>query len=416
MAMTGGPLPAATSSTRLRAVVVANRLPYPLDDGWKRRAFHMVEGIATRFDTTLLCFDTSPRHVAAARDALGPQVVLEPVPAPRAYSIPKLVLGTVTEDPVHVWNQRSRAMRSALQALQREGPLHVAVFESSFVYPLQSVLAADCTTVIDCHNVDTVTFQRYASSMGRGPRRWYAALTARKLARFESSAYADADVVWVCSESDRAAARRLAPRDDYVLVPNGVDTTGFRAPAAPAEDRARLVFVGRLDYFPNVDGLRWFVRDVWPVLRSRCPDLELEVVGSGAPSEVAKLVGPHDGIRLLGRVDDVRDVLAAASVVIVPLRVGGGTRLKILEAMSMGCPVVSTTIGAEGLDVVEGRDLVLADDPTDFARSVAVLLNDRVRRESLGIAGRRLVAARYDWKAITQAAVTDLERRCRREP
>jgi glycosyltransferase involved in cell wall biosynthesis len=182
-------------------------------------------------------------------------------------------------------------------------------------------------------------------------------------------------------------------------VPNGVDTGYFQPDdSPPAADR--VLFFGRLDYYPNIDGLEFFVRDILPVLKRRRPGIELHIVGSGSTAGIESFVAADPAVRVIGRVADLRGALRSASVVVVPLRVGGGTRLKVLEALSMARPVVSTTIGAEGIDVRSGEHLVLADGADAFATAVADLLDDPAAALAIGRDGRRLVTARYDWSRI----------------
>jgi glycosyltransferase involved in cell wall biosynthesis len=174
-----------------------------------------------------------------------------------------------------------------------------------------------------------------------------------------------------------------------------VDTDHFRPVASPRN--RSLVFTGAMDYPPNVDAVLWFCREVWPIVRRRDPALRLEVVGRTPDARVRALNG-EAGVRVTGEVSDVRIHLAQSSVVVVPLRAGAGTRLKILEAMAMGCPVVSTTLGAEGLDVEDGSDILLADTPTAFAGAIESLLQSPATASRLGDAGRRLAVGRYDWQ------------------
>ncbi len=383
---------------RERALVIANRLPWPLDDGWKQRAFHVAQGVAARMETTLLTFDTNPAGRVEAAEALGGPVNIVTVPAPRAYTPAKLAAGILTRTPVHVWNQKSPDMQRALQGIVRELNPALCVFESSFVYPLAEELPASCTRVIDCHNIDTLTFSRYAKTLPPGPRRWYAARTARNLARFEASAMASADAVWVCSEADREMARGLHPGDNYAVVPNGVDTQHFQPLEDVSRDAKRLLFFGRLDYFPNVDAIAYFLREIWPSLRRLHPGVQFDIMGAGSVTGLPRDPGPD--VRILGRVDDIRPVLARAGVVIVPLRLGGGTRLKILEALSMACPVVSTTVGAEGLDLRDGEEIVLADDAAAFAAAVSAAIAEPERAARHGALGRQTVTQRYQWSAL----------------
>jgi glycosyltransferase involved in cell wall biosynthesis len=183
------------------------------------------------------------------------------------------------------------------------------------------------------------------------------------------------------------------------VVPTGVDVDYFR-PAPDLEQGNALVFTGSMDWLANEDGIVQFMKKVLPIIRRQIPDSTLWVVGRRPSVRLQKLANEIPGVRVTGTVADIRPYMAKASVYVVPLLVGGGTRLKIFEAMAMGRAVVSTSIGAEGLPVVPGRNIVLADEPEDFARQVVELLNSRPRREELGRAARQLVEKSYSWNSV----------------
>ncbi len=224
-------------------------------------------------------------------------------------------------------------------------------------------------------------------------------MSADKLARHESRAFRDADLVWVCSEEERAHLAGLVPAGRVVVIPNGVDTTLF-SPLDVTPMRGRLVFFGRLDYFPNADAVVFFAREILPLIRQHVPNAELVVAGPGAGSELRGLAERTTGLRLVGPLTDLRPLIASAEAVVVPLRSGGGTRLKILEALAMAKAVVSTSLGAEGLALRSGHDAFIADLPEEFASAVIEILRDADARERVGKAGRDRVRESYDWGGI----------------
>jgi len=219
--------------------------------------------------------------------------------------------------------------------------------------------------------------------------------------RYESHALGQFDGVVAVSEADRHTFARLYPgviRRPVHVVPTGVDTEFFSATPSPAAGRA-LVFTGSMDWLPNEDAMAYFCREILPRIRADEPEVSLAIVGRAPTPAVQKLAADHR-VTVTGRVDDVRPFMKEAAVYVVPLRIGGGTRLKIYEAMAMGRSVVSTTVGAEGLPVVSGRHVMIADEPHTFARTVVRLLRDVNRRRSLEAEGRALVVERYDWSAV----------------
>jgi polysaccharide biosynthesis protein PslH len=231
----------------------------------------------------------------------------------------------------------------------------------------------------------------------------YSLVQWRKLARYERRALRDCDGVFVVSHEDRAALARLDPWVRSFVVPNGVDCAYFK-PFAATTTASTLVFTATMDYRPNVDAARWFVRDVLPQIKARHPEVQLRLVGRAPTAEVLALAD-DSLVTVTGEVADVRPEVARAAVYVVPMRIGGGVRLKLLEALAMQAPVVSTCLGAEGVEGLrDGEHCLLADGADAFARAVIRLLDDPALAQRLGKAGRRLVTQGYDWSAIVPRA------------
>jgi glycosyltransferase involved in cell wall biosynthesis len=260
--------------------------------------------------------------------------------------------------------------------------------------------------VLFTHNVESEIWRRHVETAGTRVKRILLEQQWQRMLRFEKQAVRRFDLVLAVSETDRDTLQRLyGPlRGPVAVVPTGVDTAYF-APVPSAERPAHLVFTGSMDWLPNEDGVLFFAREILPRIRQRIPDVTVSIVGRDPTPAVVRLAAGR-GIEVTGRVEDVRPYMAAGAVYVVPLRVGGGTRLKIFEAMSMGRPVVSTTVGAEGLPVRHGEHVLIADEPQAFADRVVQLLGDAAARHQLGQRARDLVVARYDWSA----AALDLER------
>jgi glycosyltransferase involved in cell wall biosynthesis len=280
---------------------------------------------------------------------------------------------------------------------------HYDLVVCDFLPPVANLPAAlPCPAVLFTHNVEADIWRRHAET---ARSRWQRPLLAaqwRRMLRFEGEAVRRFDVVLAVSETDRRTLQQLyGPLTQPIhVVPTGVDTAYFSAASAASAERPRhLVFTGSMDWLPNEDGMLHFVADVLPLVRREEASATLSIVGRSPTPAVSRLAGEY-GVDVTGRVDDVRPHIAAAAVYIVPLRVGGGTRLKIFEAMAMGKAVVSTTIGAEGLPVEPGRHLLIADTPSAFADAIVRLLRDPAERERIGEAARHLVASRYDWSAV----------------
>lgn len=387
---------------RRRAVVLANRLPYPLDDGWKVRTFHVIREVAARLDTTLIVFHPADGAdaVRAYRAATGGTLDVVTVPPTQPYTPLRLILGLVTRTPVHAWNMRSPEFDRALSAVLAARHHDVGIAVYALMFPYFERIPVRLRTIIDTHNIDSALMRRYLPHIASRARRLYARVTARNLEHLEDSVMPRADVVWVCSDDERRQLAARNPATRVEVIPNGVDTEAMMPRGTVRPAAGRLLFFGKLNYFPNTDGLRFFLSGVLPLIRREEAGAELHVVGRGAEGEVTELCRGVPGVTLVGAVDDVRPALYAAEVVVVPLRVGGGTRLKILEGLAAGRAVVSTTIGAEGLDLRAGEEILIADSAADFASSVLQLLRDADLRVRIGTAGQRAVREKYDWRAI----------------
>ena len=259
--------------------------------------------------------------------------------------------------------------------------------------------------VIDSHDIGYDLARQIATSAASFGRRLHAKLNWRKLAREELGAYNDADGVCVCSTADQKRLAADAPNANTFVIPNAADVERLQPrPTDPAPDGRTVLFFGLLATVPNVDGVLFFLREIWPLIAAAHPDARFVVVGANPAPEILAQAGPR--VTIVGPVDDLRPHLAAAAVIAVPLRLGSGTRLKILEAWAMGRPVVSTTLGAEGLGGVPGQHLLIADDAADFARAVLRVLAEPALAEGLGRAGRALAAERYSWRSAARSLET----------
>jgi glycosyltransferase involved in cell wall biosynthesis len=255
--------------------------------------------------------------------------------------------------------------------------------------------------IVDSHNIDYDLARQYARSGGNLVRRLYAAANWRKLRREELGTYRDADGVYLCSGADEQRLLGEIPTARTVVIPNAADVAYYQPrPTDPAPDGRTVVFFGLLSYQPNVDGVIHFLQDIWPRIASVHPQARCKIIGGSPPPSLTELAGPR--IEFTGFVPDLRPHLAEAAAVVVPLRLGGGTRLKIVEAMAMGKAIVSTTLGAEGIEAVPGRDLLIEDQPEAFASAMNRLLTAPGLAAQIGQSARHLAERRYAWSAAAQ--------------
>src|SRR5215510_5205466 len=256
--------------------------------------------------------------------------------------------------------------------------------------------------VVDSHEIAYDLARQFARSGGSMGRRLYAGGNWRKLRREELRIYRDADGVYLCSALDERRLLEQVPGARTAVVPNAADVEFYQPrPMDPPPDGRTVVYFGLLSTAPNIDGVIHFVQDIWPRITETHPEARCKIIGGRPPQSLLALAGPR--VELTGFVSDLRPHLAAAAAVVVPLRQGGGTRLKIVEAMAMGKAIVSTTLGAEGIEAIPGRDIFIEDSPSAFADAVNRLLAEPELAKRIGQSARQIAVERYAWSAAAQA-------------
>jgi glycosyltransferase involved in cell wall biosynthesis len=255
--------------------------------------------------------------------------------------------------------------------------------------------------VVDSHNIDYDIARQYATAGGSLARRLYAEVNWRKLRREELETYRDADGVYLCSVADQQRLLGQVPDIRTVVIPNAANTEFYKSrPADPQPDGRSIVFFGLMSYMPNIDGATYFIQEIWPRIAAANPQARCKIIGGSPPPSLLAFAGPR--IEFTGFLPDLRPHLAEAAAIVVPLRIGGGTRLKIVEAMAMSKAIVSTTLGAEGIDAVPERDILIADEPVAFADAVTRLLTEPGLATRIGHAARELSEARYAWSSAAR--------------
>jgi glycosyltransferase involved in cell wall biosynthesis len=387
----------------VRVLSVSEKFPWPVDDGGQIRAWRILKAMARELDVTLVALAPPRPEDVAPAEALGVRVVTLPNERTSTSNALHAAAALVTRRPSPLGKNWSRPL---LDAVRRElaagdvSSLHLNQIDTAqYLAELGPVGPGRPPAVFETQNVLTTMYRRLFET-ATGLRRAYCAVQARKMARYEPELMRGFDLVTVCSEIEAAWCREPGV-ERVAVIPNGVDTTAFApepTPRAPGE-RPTLVFTGAMSYLPNREGLEWFLDRVAPLVERKVGDFRVLVVGKDPPPGLRERARPGR-LELTGWVDDVRAPMRSAEVSVVPLRIGGGTRIKILEALALGVPVVSTRVGAEGLDVTHGRDILLADEPEPMAAAIAELLTSPARRTALAQAGRALVVERYDWDAV----------------
>jgi sugar transferase (PEP-CTERM/EpsH1 system associated) len=391
----------------MRILWLNSGLLLPLDKGGKLRSWHLLRHLAARHAVTYLSF-TEPSNTP--RDIQGMLEACDDVQTVARRDVAKGTARFYLDAARHLANRlpyavakyRSAEYRARLATLL-DAPRWDVVLCDFLVPAVNMPARVACPTVLFTHNVEAEIWRRHAETAAQPVRRALLRGQWRRMLRFEGATLKRFDQVLAVSEADRDTFSRLygpaCSRAPMHVVPTGVDTEYFAPRAAETPDPFRLVFTGSMDWLPNEDAVLHFCREVLPLLRRAEPRISLSIVGRH-PTAAVRRLQDDPAIQVTGRVDDVRPHVATGVLSIVPLRIGGGTRLKIYESMAMGRAVVSTTVGAEGLPLTPGVHIALADAPESFAGEVLRLLRDEAARRAMEEAGRALVLERYDWGAV----------------
>jgi sugar transferase (PEP-CTERM/EpsH1 system associated) len=382
----------------MRILFLSPRQCWPPVSGAKLREYHMARALGKRAELTYVFFNEPGVAVPGSSDLPFCKEIVA-VPRPPLYSPGRIARGLLGRRPLPVVNYTSREMKNALAAVVRGAAFDLVHLDSIHMAGYESYLKRElprARVVYNWHNIESELMRRFSLQEKSVPKKFYAAITAPRLAAAEKRILHSAFGHVVCSDRERAELLKIVPGARIEVIDNGVDTQYFTEDAAPVSGRSRIVFVGAMAYHANIDAAVWFTRQIWPRIRARFPDWRLTLVGSNpAPAVVA--LDQEPGVEVTGTVPDVRPYYGEALAAIVPLRSGGGTRLKILEAMAAGAPVISTSLGAEGLEVSPGKDILIVDDDEQW---IAALASVSDRGAALAAAGRVLVESRYDWEVL----------------
>jgi glycosyltransferase involved in cell wall biosynthesis len=408
----------APATHRLHVVVVDEELPYPLLSGKRLRTMGLLTRLARRHHLTYVCHrnaDAEEARLAVAQFAdWGIRTVVVDRPPPRKSGLgfyTRLGMNLFSPLPYSVASHTSPALVQALRRIAAEQP--VDLWHVEWTPYAQSLVHIPGRRLVMAHNVESVIWQRYCETETNPLKRWYIAQQWRKMLRFERTILRDATLTVAVSDLDAERFRNDLAVPRVEVVDNGVDTRFFHPDDTPRRPEV-LLFLGSLEWRPNLDGVRQLLDVVFPAVRSRVPEAELWLVGRNPPAWLAQ-AAQQPGVRLHATVPDVRPYLRQAGQLVVPLRVGGGSRLKILEALACATPVISTRVGAEGLHLQPGRHLVQVESMDEMADAIVQSIHDSKYAQSLAECGRQQVLRLYDWDSLADR-LDQLWLRCARGP
>jgi polysaccharide biosynthesis protein PslH len=403
------PITRVSAGKNVRILWVKSGKMLPVDTGGKIRSFNILRQLARTHEVTFLSDysgDADPAYEAEiARELPGAQTIR--TDSSQAGTLGQYLgyaRGVLQEAPFAVSNFADKAVQQRVAMWLNEKRFDVAVCDflvATINFPRTLVTP----TVLFQHNVESSLWNRRATTESNLVRRLAYKLEAAKMVRYERREVRRFHSIIAVSDHDRKQMLEMGA-SEITVVPTGVDTQKYQVVPPATADPPRIVFTGSMDWEPNIDAVNYFCREVLPAVRKELPDSIFQIVGRKPPTSVQRLACHY--VQVTGTVPSVSDYLRDATVVVVPLRAGAGTRLKIFEAMAMGKAVISTSIGAEGLEVHDGSDIILADEPAAFANAIVRLTRDSVLRRKYETAAAQL-ASQYDWSNIARTFAEALE-------
>lgn len=394
----------------MKILFLSQIVPYPPHGGVLQRGYNLIRQLGQRNDVILLAFVhpdvlSSSATVEESRRELRKycsNVEYFPLWPKKSPLVGKLgyVLGGFSRLPFSVLAHRSKAFGTSMSRLVNRERIDLIHYDTLALAQYRRI-GRGIPSTLTHHNVESLLMHRRAEKDGRRWARAYLAWQARKIRAYEAAECGGFDLNIVVSDLDGSTLRGIVPGIRTETIANGVDIEYFRPAGSESPDVPPvLVYTGGMNMFANADAVLYFLREMWPIVKQALPHAKFVAVGQDPPAAVLAYAKADPSVVVTGYVDDIRPLVGQASVYVVPLRVGGGTRLKVVDAMAMGKAIVSTRIGAEGLRVTDGKDILLVDGPREFAKATLSALQDAGLRSRLGASARSLAEREYAWDII----------------
>jgi len=399
----------------MKVLWLSHLVPYPPKGGVLQRSYNLVRELARHHEVSLLAFvqgeplrasfGNLEEGLAAARTALSgfcAHVTFVPIPCEqRAWGRQRLALRSlVSVDPYTINWLKSGPYRQELDRMLQDLQPDLVHFDTISLAPYRNQIGS-LPTILDHHNIESHMMLRRADKEANPLAAAYFRQEGRRLARYEQAECPQFTLNVTCSSLDSARLRELVPGASVDDVPNGVDV-GYFQPAGSAEVADSIIFAGTLSWYPNRQAVDFIAREIWPRLKAEVPGSSVDIVGASPPADLLELARRDPDFRVHGFVDDVRTYLDRAPVYVCPITDGGGTKLKILDALAMGKAIVADPIACEGIDVTDGVDVVFASRPEEYVSAIRRLFSDRDERVRLGANARRLAETKYAYSMIGQ--------------
>jgi glycosyltransferase involved in cell wall biosynthesis len=386
----------------MKVLLLTQVLPYPPDSGPKVKTWNVLKYLAQRHEVTLISFVRGDQSEAVEHlKKFCKAVYTTPMERGMARELWPLARSFATNQPFLMTRDDRKAMRDLVDHVARETQFDIAHADQLNMCQYAQ-RARGARKILDAHNALWLLYQRLARTMSFGPRKLLLERDWRLLKQYEGRLCREFNGVLAVSLEDKVALESAMGHDsDIVVIPIAVDTDEVTfVPRQPNAEH--ILHIGTMYWPPNIDGIQWFIREVFPLIRAQRPNTIFDIVGAQPPPSLLDMATADSGLNVTGYVKDPNVYIAQAGVMVVPLRAGGGMRVKILNALAQGLPIVSTTLGAEGITVEHERHLLIANAPADFAAATLRLLNEPAFAAVLGRNGRKLIQEKYDYRVVCQ--------------
>jgi len=387
----------------MKILVLTQVLPFPLDSGPKVKTYHVLRYLAERHDVTLLSFmrEDDPQSVAQL-ESFCRSVHTVHIDRSMKQELAALLKSLVTGEPFMMLRDQQQAMLDRLAVVLARTEFDVILADQlNMAHYVKGVPGR--RKILDAHNALWLVYRRLSKSSRSIASKLLFSREWKRLRSYELEAARDFDIVLSVSEEDREALIEIGiPAAKIQVIPISIDVQEFE-PIERKNTANRILHLGTMFWPPNSEGVSWFLEEIWPLILRENPEAEFDIVGARPPQSLVRIAGATANVRVHGYVADVKPFLESTAVMVVPLRAAGGMRVKILNALAQEIPVVTTTVGCEGIRAEHFKHLLIADSPEEFARATNLLLQDRGQAALLAQNGRKLVESRYDYRKTMES-------------
>ena len=393
----------------MNILFLAREVPYPVNTGVRMRVWNILERLCGNHNVSLVCYGNQEDDIAEEVSSKCASIYrVDPLQVKKGIGLyMNVLLGLFSALPFAVKSRFSKALKQSVCEVIKKDNIDLIMCDS--LYLALHVPFEGTKTILNEHNIESVIIERYAQVESNVFKKTYASFELLRMKAFEDSIWKNFDQCFVCSDIDKSEIEGRTGHKDIVVIPNGVDIKAFHPEEVPRKP-LNLIYTGLISWKPNEDAVLYFTKEIYPLVKKAVPDVTFTVVGKGPCEEIKQLAKTDPSITVTGFVDSVKPYILETGVFIVPLRIGSGTRLKILEAWAMGKAIVSTSVGCEGLDYTDGENLLVADSSGVFADKVVELLKDNTLKGHLEKNGRKVVEEKYSWDVIGEMIKNEMEK------